>query len=29
VTPAVVVDDEVKSTGKVPNKEEILDWLQK
>ncbi len=29
VTPAVVIDDEVKSTGKVPQVEEILAWLKK
>ena len=28
-TPAVVVDGEVKSVGKIPNKEEIKDWLTK
>ena len=28
-TPAVVVDGEVKSVGKIPKKEEILDWLKK
>ena len=28
-TPAVVIDGEVKSVGKVPNKEEIKGWLQK
>ncbi|MCL5807379.1 MAG: thioredoxin family protein [Deltaproteobacteria bacterium] len=26
-TPAVVVDSEVKSVGKIPKKEEILAWL--
>lgn len=26
-TPAVVVDGEVKSVGKIPRKEEILAWL--
>ena len=26
-TPAVVIDGEVKSVGKVPNKEEIKGWL--
>ena len=26
-TPAVVVDGEVKSVGKIPKKEEILSWL--
>jgi small redox-active disulfide protein 2 len=28
-TPAVVVDGEVKSVGKIPRKEEILAWLGK
>jgi len=28
-TPAVVVDGEVKSVGKIPKKEEILAWLVK
>jgi len=28
VTPAVVVDGEVKVTGKVPSKDEILAWLK-
>jgi small redox-active disulfide protein 2 len=28
-TPAVVVDGEVKSVGKIPKKEEILTWLGK
>ena len=27
-TPAVVIDGEVKSVGKIPNKEEIKVWLQ-
>lgn len=27
-TPAVVVDGEVKSVGKIPKKEEILSWIQ-
>ena len=26
-TPAVVVDGEVKSVGKIPNKDEIKSWL--
>ncbi|MBI4774080.1 MAG: TM0996/MTH895 family glutaredoxin-like protein [Deltaproteobacteria bacterium] len=26
-TPAVVIDGEVKSVGKVPKKEEVLAWL--
>jgi small redox-active disulfide protein 2 len=28
-TPAVVVNGEVKSVGKIPKKEEILAWLEK
>ena len=28
-TPAVVVDGEVKSVGKIPNKEDIKSWLNK
>jgi small redox-active disulfide protein 2 len=28
-TPAVVVDGEVKCVGKIPKKEEIIDWLKK
>jgi len=28
-TPAVVVDGEVKSVGKIPRKDEILSWLGK
>jgi len=28
-TPAVVVDGEVKSVGKIPKKEEIRTWLVK
>ena len=27
-TPAVVVDGEVKSTGKIPKKGEIIEWLK-
>ncbi len=27
-TPAVVVDGQVKSSGKVPKKEEIKDWIR-
>ncbi len=27
-TPAVVVDGEVKSVGKIPSKEEIKSWIQ-
>ena len=28
-TPAVVVDGEVKSVGKVPDKEDVKSWLKK
>jgi small redox-active disulfide protein 2 len=28
-TPAVVVDGQVKSVGKVPKKEEVLNWIKK
>ena len=28
-TPALVVDDEVKSVGKIPSKEDIKGWIQK
>lgn len=28
-TPAVVVDGEVKSVGKIPAKADVLDWLKK
>jgi len=28
-TPAVVIDEEVKSVGKIPKKEEILKWIKK
>ncbi|MEE4112719.1 MAG: thioredoxin family protein [Desulfobacteraceae bacterium] len=28
-TPAVVVDGEVKSVGKIPKKDEIMGWLTK
>ena len=28
-TPAVVVDGEVKSVGKIPTKDEIKTWLKK
>jgi small redox-active disulfide protein 2 len=28
-TPAVLVDGEVKSVGKIPSKEEVKSWLQK
>ena len=27
-TPAVVVDGEVKSVGKIPKKEDVLSWLK-
>ena len=27
-TPAVVVDGEVKSVGKIPKKEEVLGWIR-
>ncbi|NLI83058.1 MAG: thioredoxin family protein [Deltaproteobacteria bacterium] len=28
-TPAVVVDGEVKSVGKIPSKEEVIKWIKK
>jgi len=28
-TPAVIVDGEVKSVGKIPSKDEIKSWIQK
>ncbi len=28
-TPAIVIDDEVKSVGKVPSKQDVLSWLKK
>ena len=28
-TPAVIVDGEVKSVGKIPNKEDIKSWIKK
>jgi hypothetical protein len=28
-TPAVVVDGEVKSVGKIPSKADVKSWLQK
>jgi small redox-active disulfide protein 2 len=28
-TPAVVIDGEVKSVGKIPKKEDILKWIKK
>ena len=27
-TPAVIVDDDVKSVGKIPDKEEIKSWIK-
>lgn len=27
-TPAVVVDGEVKSVGKIPTRQEVLDWIK-
>lgn len=27
-TPAVVIDGEVKCVGKVPDKQEVLDWIK-
>ena len=27
-TPAVIIDGEVKSVGKIPKKEEVLSWLK-
>ena len=27
-TPAVVVDGEVKSVGKIPKKEQVLNWIR-
>lgn len=27
-TPAVVIDGQVKSVGKVPSKEEVLSWIK-
>ena len=29
ITPALVIDGEVKSTGKIPGIEEIKNWLKK
>lgn len=29
ITPGVVVDGEVKSVGKIPDKEEIKTWIKK
>lgn len=28
-TPAVVVDGQVKSVGKIPEKEDVLNWIKK
>ena len=28
-TPAVVIDGQVKSVGKIPSKEEIISWIEK
>ncbi|MDY6910700.1 MAG: thioredoxin family protein [Thermodesulfobacteriota bacterium] len=28
-TPAVVIDGEVKSVGKIPSKDEVLTWINK
>jgi small redox-active disulfide protein 2 len=28
-TPAVVIDDEVKSVGKIPSKKDVISWLKK
>lgn len=27
-TPALVIDEEVKSSGRLPRKEEIVEWIQ-
>ncbi len=27
-TPALVIDEQVKSFGRIPAKEEIMDWMQ-
>lgn len=29
ITPAVIIDGEVKCTGKIPDKEEIKTWIEK
>jgi len=29
ITPALVIDGEIKSTGKIPSIEEIKNWLKK
>lgn len=28
LTPALVIDEEVNSSGKIPNRDEILEWLK-
>jgi len=28
-TPALVIDEKVKSFGRIPAREEIMDWMQK
>ena len=28
VTPAVVIDGELKSVGKIPDLEEVLEWIK-
>ncbi|MGI6575149.1 MAG: thioredoxin family protein [bacterium] len=28
LTPALVIDGEVKVSGRIPNEKEIIDWLQ-
>jgi small redox-active disulfide protein 2 len=28
-TPSIVIDGKIKCVGKVPNKNEVLDWLNK
>ena len=27
-TPALVIDEELKATGRIPHKEEIVDWIR-
>lgn len=29
MTPAVIIDDQVKCSGKIPTKNEIISWLKK
>jgi hypothetical protein len=29
MTPAVIIDGDVKCVGKIPEKEEIKDWIRK